>query len=43
MSTTDKLVSIALLVLVVGIIGTMFSEAVLPHLSAMTHALSPRP
>jgi len=40
MTTTDKAVAALLLVLVVGVIGTMYSEVVLPHLAAITSALS---
>lgn len=40
MTTADKIVSALLLALVVGVIGTMYSDLVLPQLAAITQALS---
>jgi hypothetical protein len=40
MTTTDKAIAALLLVLVVGVIGTMYSDIVLPQLAAITSALS---
>lgn len=43
MTTTDKAVAAILLVLVVGVIGTMYHDVVIPHVTAITSALaSPR-
>jgi hypothetical protein len=40
MTTTDKAVAALLLVLVLGVIGTLYSDIVLPRISAITSALS---
>lgn len=40
MSTTDKAVAVLLLVLTVGVIGTMYHDVVMPHLAAIATALS---
>ena len=43
MTTADKIVSALLLAVVVGVIGTMYHEVVMPHIAAITQALiSPR-
>lgn len=40
MTTADKIVSALLLALVVGVVGTTYSDLVLPQLAAITQALS---
>lgn len=40
MTTADKIVSALLLVLVVGVVGTMYADLVLPRLAAIANAIS---
>lgn len=40
MTTVDKVVSALLLAVVVGVIGTMYHDVVMPHLAAIANALS---